>query len=102
MEMISKTGKTLSQLIKDLGDYYISGESNYKVQSTMKTMEKIKEKYFDAKEISYQDGMSFEFDDWHFNVRPSANDPVLRLNLEAKSKELMEEKLEEIKNIILE
>jgi len=63
-------------------------------------MDSIKEKFYDANEISHQDGMSFEFDDWHFNVRPSANDPVLRLNLEAKTQELMEEKLEEVKSII--
>jgi phosphomannomutase len=100
MEMMSKTGKTLSQIIKDLGDYYLSGEINFEVKSTADTMDSIKEKFYDANEISHQDGMSFEFDDWHFNVRPSANDPVLRLNLEAKTQELMEEKLEEVKSII--
>ena len=52
--------------------------------------------YADAT-ISKQDGISIDYDDWHCNVRPSANDPVLRLNLEARSKALMQEKLEEVK-----
>jgi len=102
MEMMSKTGKSLSQLVKDLGNYYISGEINFTVADLKTILEKITTKYSNAKEISYQDGVSFNFADWHFNVRPSANDPVLRLNLEAKNKELMEEKLVEIKKVISE
>jgi phosphomannomutase len=102
MEMISKTGKSLSQLIRDLGDYYVSGEINFTVRDVQAKLLEIREKYQNAQSVSEQDGLSFEFADWHFNVRPSANDPVLRLNLEAKSQESMEEKLKEIKKIISE
>lgn len=100
MEMISETGKTLSQLIKDLGDYYVSGEINFTVKDVNVKLEQIREKYQNAESISEQDGLSFNFSDWHFNVRPSANDPVLRLNVEAKSNTMLEEKLAEIKAII--
>ncbi|MBU2542220.1 phosphomannomutase/phosphoglucomutase [Patescibacteria group bacterium] len=100
IEMISKQNKTLSQLIKELGDYHVSGEINFTVTSVSDVLKKIEDKYSNAGDINKMDGISFEFDDWRFNVRPSANDPVLRLNLEAKTKEKMEEKLEEIRELI--
>lgn len=104
LEMLGKTGKKLSELIADLGDYYVSGEVNFKLpggaESVKKVLEKLEEKYNNAKQILKIDGISFEFDDWRFNTRPSANDPVIRLNLEAKNKELMEEKFAEVSNLI--
>lgn len=99
MEMLSKEKKPLSEIIKSLGEYHISGESNFTVDSVDEVLKKLEEKYKDGK-INKMDGLTVEFEDWHFNVRPSANDPVLRLNLEAKSEELMEEKVGEITNII--
>ena len=99
-EIISKSGKKLSQIIRDLGDYHVSGEINFKVPDVKKVLDNIQSKFLDAKEILKIDGLSFEFDEWRFNVRPSANDPVLRLCLEAKNEELMKEKVEEISAII--
>ncbi len=99
LEMISKKNKSLSQLIKDLGDYHVSGEINYTVSSVEDVLKRIEEKYPDA-EINRMDGLSFEFGDWRFNVRPSANDPVLRLNVEARTKEIVDEKVKETESII--
>ena len=100
LEIMSKSDKTVSQMIKDFGDYYISGEINSTVKSTNEVIKRLAEHYLDAKAIDYRDGVTIEYDDWHFNVRPSANDPVIRLNLEANSKELMESKRDEVLEII--
>ena len=99
MEMMSKQNKKLSELVKDLGEYHLSGEINFTVDNASAVLKALEDKYIDAK-ISKIDGLSVDYPDWHFNVRPSANDPVIRLNLEAKSRDLMEEKLEEVKQII--
>jgi phosphomannomutase len=50
--------------------------------------------------VSHLDGISVDFDDWHFNVRPSNTEPLLRLNLEATSEELMEQKRDEVLEVI--
>ena len=62
-------------------------------------MEKLKEKYSDGK-LNTLDGIRIDFPDWWFNVRPSNTEPKLRLNLEAKTKELMEEKRDEVLGMI--
>jgi len=100
MEMMSKQNKKLSELIKELGDYYISGEINFKVSDVGKVVEKIKKTYQGQGKILEMDGVSFDFVDWRFNVRPSANDPVLRLNLEARNSQLLKEKMEELSGVI--
>jgi phosphomannomutase len=96
LEMMSKSGKTLSQLIKDLGDYYVSGEINFSVNNIPGVLKSLEDKYGPEAEIEKVDGISFKFTDWSFNVRPSANDPVLRLNLEANNKMLLGVKLKEV------
>jgi phosphomannomutase len=100
LERMSKEGKPISQMIKEFGDYYISGEINSTVESTDAVMKKLADKYADAQSIDYVDGISIRYPDWHFNVRPSANDPVIRLNLEAKSQSQMEEKRDEVLKVI--
>jgi phosphomannomutase len=60
----------------------------------------LQEKYADADRIDFTDGITIEYADWHFNVRPSSNDPVIRLNLEADSQEKMEQKRDEVLAII--
>ena len=102
LEMMSKQDKKLSELIKDLGDYHISGEINFTVDDVEKVLKRIEDKYKEEGELLKLDGISFDFDDWRFNVRPSANDPVLRFSLEAKTKELVKEKVAEISKIIKE
>lgn len=100
MEAIVKSGKTLSELVAELGDYHVSGEVNFEVHSIEMSLAKLKERYADAT-LDELDGLSVEYADWHFNARPSANDPVLRLNLEATSETLLKEKFEEVKGVIV-
>ena len=100
MELMSVKNKKLSELVAELGDYYVSGEINFKVADVNTVLKKLESQYADAKEILRMDGLSFAFADWRFNVRPSANDPVLRLNLEAVSEGVMKEKTKEISDII--
>ena len=100
LQEISREGKRFSDIITPLRIYFPSGEINTEVKDKEAKMKEIAEKYKDAKEISWLDGVSIEYDDYWFNVRPSNTEPLLRLNLEAKTKELMEEKTEEVLNII--
>ncbi len=99
LEMLAKSGKKFSEMIAELGEYNLSGEINFKVADTQVILEKIEAAFADAS-LNKLDGLSVDYADWHFNVRPSANDPVLRLNLEAKSAELLQEKLEVVRGII--
>ncbi len=99
LELLSTSGKPLSQFITDLGEYHVSGEINSSVRDQQAAMAFLKERYADAKLLEL-DGVSIEYPDWRCNVRPSANDPVIRLNLEANSQALMEERTKEVLSII--
>jgi phosphomannomutase len=63
-------------------------------------LRELEERYAPAGKVSHLDGLSVETDDWHFNVRPSNTEPLLRLNLEARSQELMERKRDEVLALI--
>ncbi|MFW5991197.1 MAG: phosphomannomutase/phosphoglucomutase [Candidatus Nanoarchaeia archaeon] len=95
MNMLEKTGRNLSELVNELKVYAQSGEINRKVTDPDKIIKKVEEHYSDAK-IYHLDGVSVEYDNWWFNIRKSNTEPVLRINLEADTKELMEEKLKEV------
>jgi len=99
LELMSRKGQTLAQLLAPLREqYFISGEINTKVSSMSVCDEKIAgltQQYHDAK-VYQLDGVSVEYPDWHFNVRPSNTEPLLRLNLEGKTPELMAEKRDEV------
>jgi len=82
-----------------LGDYYLSGEINTPVTDAEAVMQKVAEQYRDGK-IDWRDGLSVFFEDWHFNLRPSANDPVIRLTLEARSQHEMERRRDEVLALI--
>jgi phosphomannomutase len=99
--MLSKKNASLSALLAPLeSEYYISGEINSRIEGDPREkMQEIAEKYSDGT-IEWLDGVSVTFYDWHFNVRPSNTEPLLRLNLEAKSREKMEEKRDEVLAII--
>ena len=100
MEMISREKKPLSELVKPLRRYYVSGEINSEVRDKEGKMKELAEIYKEAQKIDWLDGVTVEYKDWWFNVRPSNTEPLLRLNLEAKTKELMEEKRDEVLKII--
>src|SRR5262249_19536867 len=99
LKMLSEENVTLSQLVGSLGGYYVSGEINSTVPDTQAVLERLKAKYADGAQ-DFRDGISVDYPDWHFNVRPSANDPVVRLNVEAKSQADMERKRDELLALI--
>jgi phosphomannomutase len=101
LEMLSKKKAKLSELLQPLeAEYFISGEINTRIAGEPKEkMQELAEIFADGT-VEWLDGVSVTFYDWHFNVRPSNTEPLLRLNLEAKSKELMEEKRDKILEII--
>lgn len=100
MELMSLKNKKLSELVANLGKYYVSGEINFKVSDVTQTLRKLEETYRSEGEVGKLDGVSFELGSWRFNLRPSANDPVIRLNLEAKTKDVLEEKVAEVSRLI--
>lgn len=99
IQLISEKGKRLSELVKPLKKYFASGEINSEVKDKEGKMKELAKRYKDGK-ISWLDGIRVDFKDWWFNVRPSNTEPLLRLNLEAKSKKLMEEKRDKVISII--
>ena len=96
---LSEQNKPLSEVIKPYKKYFHSGEINSDVEDKKAKMEKIVKKYSDGK-LSRLDGMTIEYPDYWFNVRPSNTEPLLRFALEAKTKELMEKKRAEIIKLI--
>lgn len=100
LEMLSKEGKKLSEIIAELKEkYFITGEINSKVEDVQGRIDALKEKYADGN-MYFMDGISVEYKDWHFNVRPSNTEPLLRLNLEAMDEQTMKEKRDEVLAII--
>lgn len=92
-EQMSKHGKKLSELIADFDKYYQSGEINFIADDKDAVISKVEARIRDsAKEIDYLDGLSVWFDEWWFNVRASNTEPLLRLNIEANSLNLLKEK----------
>ena len=103
LELMSKKGKSLQQLVAPLKEkYFISGEINTKLAHmdlVPARLDEISARYKDGKQYTL-DGVSVEYPDWHFNVRPSNTEPLLRLNLEATSQGLMEQKRDEVIGLI--
>ena len=100
LELISKRGRRLSEILAPFRSrYFITGEINTPVPDVALKLQELKERYADGR-VSHLDGISVDFDDWHFNVRPSNTEPLLRLNLEATSEELMEQKRDEVLEVI--
>ena len=80
--------------------YFITGEINTPVADVALKLQELKERYGAEGRVSHLDGISIDAEDWHFNVRPSNTEPLLRLNLEARSRELMERKRDEVLALI--
>jgi phosphomannomutase len=101
LELLSKRGVTLASLLDEMrSKYFISGEINTEVDDPQAKMREIEERYADG-EVSKLDGISVDYDDWHFNVRPSNTEPLLRLNLESLvSREDMERRRDEVLALI--
>jgi phosphomannomutase len=103
LELMSKKGKSLDALLEPLrSKYFISGEINTKLKGMDAVPAKLGEiaaRYADGQQHTL-DGLSAEYPDWHFNVRPSNTEPLLRLNLEATTPELMAQKRDEVLGLI--
>jgi phosphomannomutase len=103
LELMSIKGQTLRELLAPLREkYFISGEINTKLKDMSlipAKLDMLAAKYTDGRVYSL-DGVSAEYDDWHFNVRASNTEPMLRLNLEATTAQLMERKRDEVLALI--
>ncbi len=99
LEIIKKEGKNLKELIEPFKKYYNTGEINFKVKDKEKKLKEIKKYYKSAKKSSL-DGLTCEFKDWWFNLRPSNTEELIRLVLEADTEELMKQKKHELEKLI--
>lgn len=101
LQLVSESGGGLSDLVAPLrAKYHISGEINSTVADVAMKLQQLKETYADAR-ITHVDGVSVDYDDWHFNVRPSNTEPLLRLNLESLvSQEDMEQRRDQVLALI--
>jgi phosphomannomutase len=99
LQIISEENKKISEIVQELSPYAKSSEMNFEVGNKDEILNKIKGKYSDGKQ-DYLDGVTVEYDNWWFNVRPSNTEPLLRLTIEANSQSLLEEKQKEIKALI--
>jgi phosphomannomutase len=95
LNIVSSARMPISELIKPLRRYYSSGEINFKVEDKQAKMDGLTKRYSDGR-VDNLDGVTIQYKNWWFNCRPSNTEPLLRLTVEAKSKELLEEKLSEI------
>jgi phosphomannomutase len=101
LELVSGKRQKLSGILAPYGDrYFITGELNTPVPDVTGKLEQLETRFRSEGRISHLDGISVDTPEWHFNVRPSNTEPLLRLNLEARSRELMERKRDEVLALI--
>jgi phosphomannomutase len=97
LELVSKQRRKLSEILADYRSrYFLTGELNTPVPDVALKLRELEERFGGEGEVSHLDGVSVDADDWHMNVRPSNTEPLLRLNLEARTPELMERKRDEV------
>jgi phosphomannomutase len=101
LELLSKRGQKLSEILGPFRDtYFITGELNTPVPDVAVKLQELEERFGKEGRVSHLDGISIDAEDWHMNVRPSNTEPLVRLNLEARSKQLMERKRDEVLEVI--
>ena len=101
LELISKRGRKLSEILEPYRSrYFITGEINSPVGDVVSKLQELEDRFGIEGTVSHLDGVSIVADDWHFNVRPSNTEALLRLNLEARSQALMERKRDEVLAVI--
>jgi phosphomannomutase len=99
LNIVSDAKVPVSELIKPLRRYFNSGEINFKVDDKQAKMDELAKRYSDA-QIDHLDGITVRYKEWWFNCRPSNTEPLLRLNVEAKTKELLDEKFAELSKML--
>jgi len=101
LELVSRKGEKLSEILRPFRErYFITGELNTPVPDVERKLGELERRFAGEGAASHLDGVSVDADDWHFNVRPSNTEPLLRLNLEARTRELMERKRDEVLAVI--
>src|SRR4051812_29344185 len=101
LELLSKRGQKLSEILRPFRErYFITGELNTPVDDVPATLQRVRERFGSHGRVSELDGLSVDAEDWHLNVRPSNTEPLLRLNLEARDREEMERKRDEVLAVI--
>jgi phosphomannomutase len=101
LEIVSRKEQKLSEILRRYrGRYFITGELNTPVADVALKLQELKERFGPEGKVSHLDGISVDAGDWRFNVRPSNTEPLLRLNLEARSRKLMERKRDEVLELI--
>jgi len=99
LEAISQDGRPVSEIMKSYTLYCKSNELNFVVDSVDTELDKFRKRY-QSNLLDEMDGLTFEFKDWWFNVRPSNTEPLLRLTVEANSAEILAEKIKELEGLI--
>lgn len=100
LKTVSAADKPVSEMVKEVYHYHRVPETNFKVKDKQTVIDNIKQKYSDG-EQDYLDGVTVEYKDWWFNVRPSNTEPLLRLNIEADSQDILDQKLKELSDFII-
>jgi phosphomannomutase len=101
LEVVSKKGRRLSEILRPFRErYFLTGELNARVDDVALKLQELKERFGTEGEVSHLDGISVTASDWHMNVRPSNTEPLLRLNLEALDRNLMERKRDQVLSVI--
>jgi len=101
LELLSKRGEKLAEILRSFRErFFLTGELNTPVEDVDVKLAELEERFGREGRVSHLDGLSIEADDWHFNVRPSNTEPLLRLNLEALTPAMMEARRDEVLGII--
>jgi phosphomannomutase len=100
LNLLSTEKKPLSKLLSQMDKYFNSGEISFTVENKDAIIKKIESEYSDKGKIYHIDGLTVEFPDWWFNLRASNTEPLLRLNVEANTKAMLDRKLAELKRIL--
>lgn len=101
LSLISTEGRKLSEMVDELDVYPGSGEINFQVPDSDKVMDAVKSDYKDAQSMDELDGLSVWYPDYWFNIRVSKTEPLIRLNVEADTKELLKEKTDALVKLVL-
>jgi phosphomannomutase len=101
-ELVARQEEPISELLAPIDPYVRSGELNFEVEDQDATLEKIEEHYAkqEGAEIDHLDGLTVDFGDWWFNLRPSNTEPLLRLNVEASDSATMEQRRDELTEMV--
>src|SRR5712691_1873643 len=101
LEIVSRKGRRLSEILAPFRErYFLTGELNTPVADVALKLQELKERFGPEGTVSHLDGISVDADGWHMNVRPSNTEPLLRLTLEARTRELMARKRDEVLAVI--